>query len=83
MAHRFRMRKMADVTADAQREAILDALRSTKGHRGEAAEALGMARRTFTAKIKKLEMHEQITAEGERLGWPPATARATAARKSS
>lgn len=76
------MRKMAEVTADAQREAILEALRATRGHRGEAAKALGMARRTFTAKIKTLDMHEQIADEGRRLDWPSATARATAARKS-
>jgi DNA-binding NtrC family response regulator len=76
------MRTMADVTAEAQREAILEALRKTKGHRGEAAASLGMARRTFTARIASLGMADAIKAEGKRLGWPPATARATAARKS-
>lgn len=75
------MRKMADVTADAQRAAILEALRATKGHRGEAAAALGMARRTFTARIAELGMQETIAAEGKRLDWPASTARATAARK--
>lgn len=76
------MPTMADVTAEAQRAAILDALRKTNGHRGEAAVALGMARRTFTTRIAELGMRDAIAAEGRRLGWPPPTARATAARKS-
>lgn len=76
------MRTMADVTAEAQRDAILDALRATNGHRGEAAARLGMARRTLTAKIAALGMQGAIAAEGTRLCWPASTARATAARKS-
>ena len=82
LAQRTDMANLAEITAEAQREAILEALRRSNGHRGEAAASLGVPRRTFASRIQRLGMAEVIRKEGKRLGWPPPTARATAARKS-
>lgn len=42
---------------DAERQEILDALKRTDGHRGEAAEILGISRSTLWRKMREMNIH--------------------------
>jgi hypothetical protein len=64
------MSALADAVAAAERKAVLEALRATRGHRGQAAERLGVSRSTLERRMRALWSADELAALDAAEGWP-------------